>query len=32
MNLLGSTEYEKRFAAAKSGLADKVKVLQRKAL
>ncbi len=32
INILGSAEYEKRFAAAKSGLADKVKVLQRKAL
>ncbi len=32
INILSSAEYEKRFAAAKSGLADKVKVLQRKAL
>ena len=31
-NILGSAEYDKRFAAAKNGLADKVKVLQRKAL
>ena len=32
INVLASGEYDKRFAAAKNGLADKVKVLQRKAL
>lgn len=32
INILSSTEYEKRFAAAKAGLAEKVKALQRKAL
>ncbi len=32
MNVMGSAEYEKRLAAAKTGLAEKVKVLQRKAL
>ena len=32
INILGSAEYDKRFAAARNSLADKVKVLQRKAL
>jgi len=32
INILSSAEYETRFAAAKNGLADKIKVLQRNAL
>ena len=32
INVLGSTEYDKRFAQAMEGLADKMKVVQRKAM
>jgi DNA-binding transcriptional regulator/RsmH inhibitor MraZ len=32
INVLGSAEYERRLAAAKNGLADKLKNLQRKGL
>lgn len=32
INILGSAEYDKRFAAARVDLAEKVKVLKRKAL